>query len=104
MTHEVVPATAHHFCAGVYAKEMHIPKGHCATMHRHAYDHMSILGKGKVYVTIGSSAHMYTAPAVVEIKAGVVHGIQAIEDSIWYCIHPTEATDPSQVDEVAIAK
>ena len=96
--------TVHHFSSGVYAKQMLLPKGATATSHKHAYDHMSILAKGKVWVSAGGKIQLYDGPAVVEIKAGVIHSIQAVEDSVWFCIHATEETDPAKVDEVAITQ
>lgn len=100
----IVAATAHHFGAGVYAKEMHLPKGYHATTHKHAYDHLSILAQGKAWVTAGGTAKLYTAPAVVTIEAGVAHGIEAVEDAVWYCIHPADQEDPQHIDDVAILK
>lgn len=98
--------TIHHFSSGVYAKQMMLPKGAVATSHKHTYDHMSVLAQGKVWVGVGERGRlrMYTAPAVVEIKAGVNHFIHAIEDSVWFCIHATDETDISKIDEVLIKK
>jgi hypothetical protein len=38
----------HNFSDGLYAKEMLLPKGTFAVQHKHTYDHLSILAKGKV--------------------------------------------------------
>ena len=98
------PDTQHHFGAGVYAKEMHIPKGHVGVSHKHNYDHLSILARGKVAVVTDEHKIIYDAPAVVTIRARMHHAIYALEDTVWYCIHPTDETDPAKVDEVAIMK
>ncbi len=42
--------TLHHFSDGLYAKQMDIPKGAIACQHKHEYDHLSVLGEGKVSV------------------------------------------------------
>lgn len=95
--------TVHHFSSGVYAKEMHLPKGYFAVSHAHAYDHLSILGAGRVVVETDESEPIeLVAPACIEIKAGVHHRITAIEDATWFCIHATQETDPARVDHVAI--
>jgi dTDP-4-dehydrorhamnose 3,5-epimerase-like enzyme len=47
---------------------------------------------------------LYRAPVAVTIRAGVSHGIVALEDSVWFCIHATDETDPAKVDEVVIQK
>lgn len=94
--------TVHHFSSGVYAKEMHLPKGFYAVSHAHAYDHMSILGKGVVEVKTDDWTKVVSAPACLEVKAGVHHMITALEDATWFCIHATEETDPEKIDRVAI--
>ena len=37
----------HHFAAGLYARQMMLPRGHFAVTHAHAYDHLSILADRK---------------------------------------------------------
>jgi quercetin dioxygenase-like cupin family protein len=94
--------TVHHFSSGVYAKEMHLPAGYMAVSHAHTYDHLSILSKGKAVVKTEDGETVYTAPACIEIKKNLHHGITALEDVTWFCIHATEETNPDKVDEVLI--
>ena len=94
--------TVHHFSSGVYAKEMHLPKGYMAVSHAHAYDHLSILAGGVVEVETDDDKAIYHAPTCIEIKQGVHHLIRAIEDATWFCIHATDETDPDKIDRVAI--
>jgi quercetin dioxygenase-like cupin family protein len=96
--------TIHHFSSGVYAKQMLLPKGAIALTHKHKYDHLSILAQGRVVLETPEGRQMYCAPAAVTIRAGVSHGIMALEDSVWFCIHATDETDPAKVDEVVIQK
>lgn len=93
-----VVETKHHFAGGVYAKEQHLPAGWKATSHRHEFDHLSILAKGRATVTRDGESEDFEAPACVVIKKGVVHEIAASEDAVWFCIHATESTDPASVD------
>lgn len=95
--------TKHHFSDNVYAKEMTLPKGHVALSHRHVYSHLSCLAKGKCIVMTDGEQNEYTAPAMIEIKAGVEHQIEALEDVTWFCIHATKETDPDKIDRVVIA-
>ncbi|MEB0058804.1 hypothetical protein [Variovorax sp. LG9.2] len=44
-----------------------------------------------------------TGPAGITIKANTHHGVRALTDVVWYCIHATECTDANAVDEVLIA-
>ena len=92
----------HHFSDGLYAKQMSLPKGYTAVSHVHAYSHLSILSKGSVIVTANNKVQKFIAPACIEIKAGIHHAIEALEDVVWFCIHATEETDVSKVDEVLI--
>ena len=102
---EVDPGTIHHFSSGLYAKQMHLPKGYFAVSHKHHYDHLSILAKGKAIVkTDLDEGTIYTAPACIEIKKDLNHSITALEDVVWFCIHATSETDVDKVDEVLIKK
>lgn len=103
----------HHFGDGLYAKEIHIPAGMMAGKHMHTYTHFSILGRGRVVLkrwgTDNAGLKWHTSQTVeagqlVEIEANVLHQITAIEDSVWYCIHATDETDPAKVDEVTVMK
>jgi len=58
------------------------------------------LAKGKVAVMKGDVVEIISAPACIEIKAGLVHGVKAIEDCVWFCIHATDEKDESKVDKV----
>ena len=46
--------------------------------------------------------HIIEAPACIEIKAGMYHGVKALTDVVWYCIHSTDETNPDKVDQVLI--
>ena len=103
-TFEVDLGTQHHFSSGVYAKQMMLPKGYFALSHAHNYDHLSILSAGEVIVKTDEKAIKYTAPACITIHKGVHHSITALQDAVWFCIHATEETDSSKIDEVLIMK
>jgi quercetin dioxygenase-like cupin family protein len=94
--------TVHHFSDGLYAKEMHIPAGMAVLKHTHDYDHLSVLAKGKVVVLRGEEMEIIEGPACLDIEAGLIHGVKAITDCVWFCIHATDEKDSSKVDEVLI--
>ena len=94
----------HFFTEGVYARKMVIPKGTQIPTHKHAYDHLSILAQGRVRVAVGPVIQEYVAPAMIEVKKDVVHRITAIEDSVWFCVHATSATDVESLEETVIVK
>jgi quercetin dioxygenase-like cupin family protein len=101
-TFEFDPETVHHFADGLYAKQMIIPKGFMAGKHVHNYSHLSILAKGRVIVKTDDSSVEYVAPACIEIKSGIYHTVEALEDCAWFCIHATQETDADKIDEVLI--
>jgi quercetin dioxygenase-like cupin family protein len=102
----IVAETAHYFSDGIYAKQMSLPKGHTATSHMHVYDHLSILAQGEVEVALNGVKTLFKAPACIDIKAGIEHEINALEDSVFYCIHAISETDKqlNNIDEVLIMK
>jgi quercetin dioxygenase-like cupin family protein len=97
------PQIKHHFSSGVYAKQMVLPKDFFVISHKHNFDHLSILASGTVIVKTDDSEQEYTGPACLTIKANTHHEITALTDSVWFCVHATEETDESKVDEVLIS-
>lgn len=96
--------TVHHFSDGLYAKEMHVPKDFIIQKHTHSFNHLSILAKGKVVVLKGEETIVIEAPSCLEIEKEVIHGIRALTDCVWFCIHATDEKDINKVDEVLISK
>jgi quercetin dioxygenase-like cupin family protein len=92
----------HFFSQGLYAKKMTIPAGTQIPTHRHVYDHLSILAQGRVRVTVGAITQEHVAPSMIEIKKELAHNIQAIEDSVWFCVHATEETEVDKIDQTLI--
>jgi len=92
----------HHFSDGLYAKEASFEAGTAILKHTHNFSHLSILAKGKVAVMKGDEIEIIEAPSCIEIKAGLVHGVKAITDCVWFCIHATDEKDPSKVDDILI--
>lgn len=92
----------HFFSGREYAKKMTLPAGHYAESHEHQFDHLSILASGRVTVTVDGVATDYTGPDCITIRAGQMHRIDARSDSVWFCVHATDETDPDKVDSVLI--
>jgi hypothetical protein len=92
----------HFFSDGVYVKQMQIGAGRAVLTHKHKYTHVSILASGTVRVFANGVTREYTSPACITIEAGVKHGVVALEDSVWFCIHATTETDVDSIDEVLI--
>jgi quercetin dioxygenase-like cupin family protein len=92
----------HHFSDGLYAKETLFKKDSVIVQHKHKYDHLGILAKGKVIVSIDNKNFIVEAPFCLNIKKNKNHGIIALEDCVWYCVHATDETDKDKIDQVLI--
>lgn len=92
----------HFFSGREYAKKMTLPANHFAVTHSHNYDHLSILASGTAKVTIDGESAIHQGPTCLTIPANAEHEIVALTDSVWFCIHATDETDPEKVDSVLI--
>jgi quercetin dioxygenase-like cupin family protein len=92
----------HFFSDGVYSRKMTIPQGVKVPTHKHKFNHMSILASGKVIIKVDGIVSEYTAPAQLEIAKNQIHEILALEESVWFCIHATDVTDPDCIDNELI--
>lgn len=88
----------HHFSAGIYAKETHIPAGVTLTQHRHRFEHLSILAQGEVVVTADGVATVIEAPYCLTMPAGVEHSVRALTDAVWFCVNATSEVDHEAAD------
>lgn len=93
---------AHHFGGNVYVKETAIAAGQILVQHKHAYDHLSYLVSGRVSLEVDGSKKELQGPAALTIEAGKHHGVTAMTDCVWLCIHSTDCTDAEHVDEVLV--
>lgn len=92
----------HFFSGREYAKQMTLLAGHYAETHEHLYDHISILAIGHVVVDIDGKRSEMHGPDAVVIPAGRKHRIEALTDSVWFCVHATDETDPERIDSALI--
>lgn len=109
---EAFPAenVRHHFVGqdeahGVYAKELHVPAGVEIVSHVHSYQHLSILASGSAMWTVGDlPPRRLSGPCAITVAAGITHSLRALSDVVWFCIHPTDETDPEMVDAVILSQ
>jgi quercetin dioxygenase-like cupin family protein len=92
----------HHFCGGIYAKETHIQAGSVLVQHKHTYSHLSILASGTVELDTDGVRSVHTGPCCFELAGSVNHGVKAITDTVWFCVHATTETDAKNIDETLI--
>jgi hypothetical protein len=94
---------AHHFGGKCYAKAAHFDCGDILVQHKHSHDHLSILAEGDRGTDLDGVRSIVSAPACLTIAAGKHHGVKALTDGVWYCIHATDSTDPDHIDHEVIA-
>jgi dTDP-4-dehydrorhamnose 3,5-epimerase-like enzyme len=97
--------------ANTWVKQMVFAKaGDVEEGHTHIFDHQTLLGKGKIKVTVNNKTTDFTAPTIIFIRAGYKHKIEALEDeTICYCIHAIrdgekveDIIDPADIPECGI--
>jgi quercetin dioxygenase-like cupin family protein len=109
--------TVHLGCvANLFSRMMHFAKaGDIEMGHTHQFDHLTLLAKGKLQVTVDGVASEFTAPHMIYIHKDKVHELKALTDeTVAYCIHALrdnqtgDILDPSMipagVDPLSVAQ
>ena len=93
--------------ANIFSRSMYFRNaGDIELGHTHQFDHLTLLAKGKLKVTVEGVATEFTAPHMIYIKADKTHELEALADgTVAYCIHAlrnmdnNEILDPSMIPE-----
>ena len=74
--------------------------------HTHQFDHLTLLAKGKLKVTVEGVPTEFTAPHMIYIKADKIHELEAlVDETLAFCIHAlrdkdnNEILDPSMIPD-----
>ena len=89
----------HHFSDGLYARELHIPKGTLLTGAIHRFQNLNILSQGEISVSTSDGMKHIKAPFTIISPAGTKRIAIAHEDCIWTTFFPTTETDPEKIVE-----
>jgi hypothetical protein len=86
--------------ANLYSRMMHFRQaGDIEIGHTHQFDHLTLLAKGKLKVTVDGVATEFTAPHMIYIRADKNHELVALTDeTVAYCIHALR--DGNGVDDI----
>lgn len=77
----------------VFAKAGDIEVGHT-----HQFDHLTLLAKGKLKVTVNGNVSHFAAPHMIYIHKDHIHELEALEDdTVAYCIHALRTPDQSEI-------
>jgi quercetin dioxygenase-like cupin family protein len=91
--------------ANLFSRMMRFKKaGDIEVGHTHQFDHLTLLAKGKLKVTVEGISSEFTAPHMIYIHKDKVHELEALTDeTVAYCIHAlrdkenNEILDPSMI-------
>lgn len=85
---------------GIYVKAYRAPAGVRMYTKQFATDHMTILAQGTALLEVQSVKVRLVGPAHCVIPANTRVTVSLLEDSVWYCLHPTAETDIEQLKEL----
>lgn len=88
--------------SGVYIKQTRIPAGVKLQMHTHTFTHKSVLCSGKVLLRVDGEILPVQGPAVLTVKEGQAHEVEAVTEAVWLCIHATDELDPERIDHTLV--
>lgn len=100
--------TIHIGCvANLFSRMMHFKNaGDIEIGHTHQFDHLTLLAKGKLKVTVEGVSSEFTAPHMIYIHKDKIHELEALTDeTVAYCIHAlrdkenNDILDPSMIPE-----
>lgn len=94
-TLDIDALTTHHFCKGLYARELLIPKGAVIVGKMHASENFFLLTKGEMTVWTANGMVRVKAPFMTVTKPGEKRVGFAHEDSVTVNFHgnPDDCTD-----------
>lgn len=83
----------HHFCDGLYGREMRVPAGTILVGKTHKKPCLNFIMQGIVEVRAPDGSYHIEAPHVFASPAGTKRAMVAITDLIWVTVHPASTTD-----------
>lgn len=75
--------------SNIFVRMMHFKHaGDVECGHSHPFDHVSMLARGKIKITVGEHEKEFMAPQMIFIKKDMEHQLVALEDDTTVlCIH-----------------
>jgi quercetin dioxygenase-like cupin family protein len=85
--------------ANLYSRMMRFQKaGDIEIGHTHQFDHLTLLAKGKLKVTVEGVSSEFNAPHMIYIHKDKVHELEALTDeTVAYCIHALRDRDNNEI-------
>lgn len=98
--------TRHHFCAGMYAREFHLPAGGIAVGKQHAKESFFLLVSGEAAFSVeDGSVQQICAPYMAITQPGSKRVVWALTDTLFLTFHPNpdDERDLIQLEQRYIA-
>lgn len=92
-----------HFAKGVYARELHIPKGTVLVGKIHRYECINIMLTGDITVYSDDGEKRISDPFIAVSPPGTQRAGIAHEDTVWICIHGTSSKNLDIIEKEFIA-
>ncbi len=85
--------------ANLFSRQMHFKKaGDLEMGHTHQFDHLTLLARGRLRVTVCGEMTEFEAPHMIYIRADLEHELVALEDdTVAYCIHALRTPDQTEI-------
>jgi quercetin dioxygenase-like cupin family protein len=86
--------------ANLFSRMMHFQKkGDRDGGHSHVFNHLTLLAKGSLEVTVDGQTTVFNAPHMIYIRKDKLHELVALEDdTLAFCIHALR--DGEGVDDI----
>lgn len=93
------------YAGNIFVRQMFFTnKGDVKETHVHQFDHLTLLAKGSVEVTVDGTARTFTAPQMIWIAKDKDHQLVALEDgTLAFCIHAVRGEDGEPLEAIDIS-
>ena len=88
----------HHFCHGVYARQMNVPRGTVLVGKTHKRDCINFIMAGEVEVVSPEGKTRIKAPEIFVSPAGTKRAMVAITDLSWVTVHASNERDLDKLE------
>lgn len=92
----------HHFCHGVYARQMNVPKGTVLVGKTHKRDCINFIMAGEVEVVSPEGKQRIKAPEIFVSPARTKRAMVVLEDLVWVTVHASEERDLDKLESELI--
>lgn len=94
--------TNHYFADGVYVRELFLKAGTTIVGKIHKREHIFMVTKGSVRITVDDGVRDLVAPVVIVGKPGTKRAAYAIEDCVCVCVHGTNKKNLRKIEKELI--